>query len=98
MRKNRLGPSRSRPSRRHEVDAAHANDSKLEDLTQDFIAAYWGTMVLVEDHDVEKAMIEFSVAMADFKEGWIGERILKDRADVLIKACRQLPRDYLCSV
>ncbi|MGA8658796.1 MAG: hypothetical protein WB586_21900 [Chthoniobacterales bacterium] len=67
---------------------AHANDGKLEDFTKDFVAAYWGTMVLVEDHNVEKATIDFSVAIADFKEGWIDEKTLKDRADVLIKACR----------
>ena len=67
---------------------AHAGDDKFEDLSKDFVATYWGTMILVEDHNVETAMIDFSVAIGDFKVGWIDEKTLKDHADVLIKACR----------
>jgi hypothetical protein len=67
---------------------AHAGDDKLNDLTKDFVAAYWGTMILVEDHSVEKAMIDFYVEVVDFRTGWSNESRLKRRADALIKACR----------
>jgi hypothetical protein len=73
---------------------AHADDDKLPDMLKEFIAAYWGMMILVEDKDVERAMIAFFVETHDLLETHdsqnkqnIAQR-LKIRADELLTACR----------
>jgi hypothetical protein len=68
---------------------AHIGDDKLDDLVRDFSAAYWGTMILVEDKSVELAMIKFNVEINDFHTGWSNPERLKVRADELITACRK---------
>jgi hypothetical protein len=68
---------------------AHTDDAKLSELVRDFSAAYWGTMILVEDKPVEQAMIRFYVEINDFQSGWSDIRRLKVRADELIEACRK---------
>lgn len=56
---------------------------------KEFKAAYWGAMVLVEDHPVEEAMIAFDKEYRDLESGWVKDADrLKIRADVLAKACR----------
>jgi hypothetical protein len=74
----------------------HANDKDFGDLVQQFTAAYWGTMIFVEDKDVEQSMIDFNVEIREFQDGFSSVPRLKERADELIKACRQsLEKDEL---
>lgn len=55
-----------------------------------FEQAYWGTMVLVEDKTVESAMIEFRRELRDLRTGFRSDSDrLKDRALILMKACRE---------
>jgi hypothetical protein len=68
---------------------AHADDAKFGDAVRDFTAAYWGTMILVEDKAVEKAMIDFYVEIREFQEGWGSVDRLKGRVEELIRICRQ---------
>jgi hypothetical protein len=68
---------------------AHVDDAKFADAVRDFTAAYWGTMILVEDKAVEKAMIDFYVEIREFQEGWSSLERLKGRVEELIKACRK---------
>ena len=56
---------------------------------QEFMAAYWGAMILVEDKAVEKAMVDFFVEIEDFQRGWGNADKLKFRANELIQACRR---------
>lgn len=56
---------------------------------KDFQTAYWGAMVLVEDPQVEQAMIAFDKEYNDIRAGWVKDpNRLKVRADALAKACR----------
>jgi hypothetical protein len=68
---------------------AHIDDNKGKDAMRDFEAAYWGTMILVEDRGVEKAMVDFFVEIEDYEKGWSTVDRLKVRDDDLIKACQQ---------
>jgi hypothetical protein len=55
--------------------AADSNDQKkLRDDISQFNTLFWGTMIFVEDKDVEKAMISFSFAIRDYQDGWIGSK------------------------
>lgn len=57
---------------------------------QDFISAYWGAMILVEDKAVEKAMVDFYLELHDEKTGWSSDPArLKVRGEALIAACRR---------
>jgi hypothetical protein len=67
----------------------HANDKDFGDLVQQFTAAYWGTMILVEDKDVEQSMINFYTEIHELQDGFSTVPRLKVRGDELIKACRQ---------
>jgi hypothetical protein len=69
--------------------AANADDPKFKDYIRDFTAAYWGTMIFVEDDAVETAMKEFYFEVLDYQNGWSDLARLKIRADLLIKACRR---------
>jgi len=53
-----------------------------------FETAYWGTMILVEDEQVAKAMIGFRQAMRDENGGWGSAEDVKTWADALMKALR----------
>jgi hypothetical protein len=68
---------------------AYSGDAKQKDIIQDFVAAYWGAMILVEDKEVERAMISFYVELKDHSDGWSDDNRLKARADSLIAACRK---------
>jgi hypothetical protein len=68
---------------------AHIDDNKGKDSIRDFEAAYWGTMILVEDKAVEKSMVDFFVEIEDYEKGWSTVDRLKVRDDDLIKACQQ---------
>jgi hypothetical protein len=68
---------------------ANTEDSKSKDYISEFTAAYWGTMILVEDGAVEKAMKDFYFEILDYQSGWSDLNRLKIRADLLIKACRK---------
>jgi hypothetical protein len=71
------------------------SDEQFKQAVREFTAAYWGTMILVEDQDVEKAMVNFYLELVNFQGNWDTlDRSqsplsrLKIRADQLIKACR----------
>jgi len=68
---------------------AYSGNTKQKDVIQDFVAAYWGAMILVEDKEVERAMISFYVELRDHSEGWSSDDRLKARADGLIAACKR---------
>jgi hypothetical protein len=68
---------------------AHIDDDKGKDAIRDFEAAYWGTMILVEDKPVEKSMVDFFVEIQDYEKGWSTLDRVKVRDDDLIKACQQ---------
>ena len=70
--------------------AAHpANDAKFQGLRESFDGAYWGLMILVEDKDVEKAMIQFHDEIDDFQKGRSDANRVKGRADQLLAICRK---------
>jgi hypothetical protein len=69
--------------------AAHADDGKFGTLVTDFLAAYWGTMILVEDPPVERAMKDFYLTVTDYQRGYADSMRLKLAADALVKACRE---------
>jgi hypothetical protein len=55
--------------------AAHpAKDAKFQELKESFNGAYWGLMILVEDKDVEKAMIRLHDEIDDFDKGRTQQR------------------------
>jgi hypothetical protein len=68
---------------------AYSGHEKQNDFIRDFVAAYWGAMILVEDKEVERAMIGLYTELKDFSEGWSNADRLKVRADELITACRK---------
>ena len=69
---------------------ANANDSKkMEDNVVQFTSLYWGAMIFVEDTDVQSSMIDFALAVKDYKGDWISLDELKIKADFLIEACRK---------
>src|ERR1700733_6436607 len=68
--------------------AAHpTNDAKFQGLRESFDGAYWGLMILVEDKDVEKAMIQFHDEIDDFQKGRSDANRVKGRADQLLAIC-----------
>lgn len=69
--------------------AARTEDGKFGDLIRDFLAAYWGTMVLVEDTPVERSMKDFYLTILDYQHGYADASRLKIAADALVKACRE---------
>jgi hypothetical protein len=70
--------------------AAHpTKDAKLQELKESFDGAYWGLMILVENKDVEKAMIQFHDEIDDFQKGRSDADRVKQRADQLLAICRK---------
>lgn len=67
---------------------AHANDQELPNAISQFTSTYWGAMILVEDTQVERAMIAFNVEIQDFLSGWSTLDRLKARTDELVNVCR----------
>lgn len=60
----------------------------MREAIREFMTAYWGTMIFVEDEAVEKATVAFFVEIQDFQNGWGSVEKLKFRANELIKAYR----------
>jgi hypothetical protein len=71
------------------IVAHPANDTKLAELSEEFNGAYWGLMILVEDKQVEKAMIQFHDEIDDYRKGRSDAERLKKRADQLLEVCRK---------
>jgi hypothetical protein len=70
--------------------AAHERkDAKFDGLAESFSGAYWGLMILVEDKDVEQAMIQFYDEIRDYRIGRSDADRIKKRADQLIQTCRK---------
>jgi hypothetical protein len=69
--------------------ASHpARDKTREGYVNDFEASYWGTMPLVEDENVEKAMIEYRLVVRDYQQDVINEDRLKIATDRLGSALK----------
>lgn len=66
--------------------AVHSDDQSFSKAVDEFMSAYWGDMILVEDSNVEKAMIDFRKEVEDFCQGRSNQDRLKIRADTLMKA------------
>ena len=65
-------------------------EKERDKAVSDFEGAYWGTMVLVEDKSVEKAMMDFHYEIRDQSTGWTHDpKRLQVRADALAMACRK---------
>jgi hypothetical protein len=62
---------------------------KLKEAAREFLALYWGAMILVEEKPVERAMIDFMLELRDLQSGWTTPNRVKTRADELLKACRK---------
>jgi hypothetical protein len=71
------------------VSHADSNPEALKKDLQDFDAAYWGSMILNEDKDVEQLMIEFRLAVSDFQKHRVDSKYLKIKADALIQKCKE---------
>ena len=62
--------------------AAHEKkDAEFDELTESFLGAYWGLMILVEDKAVENAMIKFGDEIRDYRKGQSDANRIKGRAD-----------------
>jgi len=76
------------------AEAAGAVVASVNDKTQmeayilQFTTLYWGVMILVQDKEVEQAMIDFAVEVRDYQNGWSSSEKLKFKANTLIQACR----------
>ena len=63
--------------------------TQMEAYILQFTTLYWGVMILVQDKEVEQAMIDFAVEVRDYQNGWSSSEKLKFKANTLIQACRQ---------
>jgi hypothetical protein len=70
------------------IAAADKNDKEFQALVRKFRASYWGLMILVEDPEVRKQMVNFWADIHNFEGGWTGADTLKVRAQQLGEACR----------
>lgn len=66
--------------------ATASDDQSFSKAVDEFMSAYWGDMILVEDRNVEEAMLNFRIEVEDFRYGRSGQDRLKIRADTLMKA------------
>lgn len=64
------------------------NRKHREQFVRDFAALYWGTMILVEDQRVQKAMISYNLELRDYSTGWSDDERVRLRADELLSSCR----------
>jgi len=86
---DRLSTYKSIAEQAGKIATTDKKDKRFIELVQNFDANYWGMMILVEDSDVEKAMIDFHVELLDYQKGQSDENKVKLRADELVKACRK---------
>jgi hypothetical protein len=85
----RLSTYKSIAAEAGKIATTDKKDKRFKELVQNFDAAYWGMMILVEDPDVEKAMVDFHVELTDYQKGLSDGDKVKLRADELVKACRK---------
>lgn len=85
----RLSAYKSIAEQAGKIATTDKKDKSFRQLVHDFDAEYWGTMILVEDPEVEKAMIDFHLELLDYQKGQSDENKVKLRADELVKACRK---------
>jgi hypothetical protein len=67
----------------------HSDQTKFDELAREFLATYWGTMILVQNKPVEQAMIDFSLEIDDFRAGRRDLDRLKRLAYALTQTCRR---------
>ena len=65
---------------------AELDDSVQKRTVNEFLAAYWGPMLLVEDEAVRQAMIRLHGELRDFQRARSSPERLKQRADTLVQA------------
>ena len=65
---------------------AELDDSVQKKTVDEFLAAYWGRMLLVEDEAVQRAMIRLHGELRDFQRARSSPERLKQRADTLNRA------------
>ena len=75
------------------IAAENQQKNSLKKNIDQFYSLYWGEMIYVEDKDVEKAMIDFHLAIHDYLNGVISDDTLKIRAKQLIDICRRSSRN-----
>ena len=66
-----------------------APESESDHTRADFEAAYWGTMILVEDPAVERAMMAFHTELHNQSIGFSSQDRLKTRSAHLAEVCRE---------
>ena len=69
------------------VNSADETSSFNKNVKQ-FQGLYWGKVVLVQDNNVEIAMIKFNAEIHDFREGIRTKDHLKKRGYELVKTCK----------
>lgn len=62
--------------------------SRFKDFSLQFKAAYWGSLIFVDDPNVESELKKFYLELKDFEVNQSNPGRLKMRATDLIKACR----------
>ena len=74
--------------------AAQAEDPKaLRKLVLEFHSLYWGALVLVDDEDVEEAVVAFHHEINDLQTGWSNASLIKMRAHRIGKMCERSQRN-----
>lgn len=72
-----------------EIAASTDDDKQFKEKTREFLSAYWGSMILVEDKSVEKAMMAFQDAIRDFNDGYSKAADVRKKALELVTKCRE---------
>lgn len=85
----RLSTYKSIAEQAGKIATTDKQDKHFKEYVQSFDASYWGLMVLVEDANVEQAMIDFHLEIVDYEAGRRDANQVKQRADALVKACRK---------
>jgi hypothetical protein len=85
----RLGTYKSIAEQAGKIATTDKSDKTFKGLVQAFDASNWGTVILVDDADVEKALIDFHIEVVDYEKGRSDGNNLKRRANELVKACRK---------
>lgn len=81
------------------IVSALSDDEKIVDEdqfaagTQRFRAAFWGYLLLLDQPDVEREIIEFHNELRDFSHGWSNSLLLKRQATSLLAVCRRASRE-----
>jgi hypothetical protein len=70
------------------ISAHSTRDKDLDKQLRNFENKYWGTMILVEDENVEKAMAKFRDTAQDFRDGFKNADQLRRAADRVVLALK----------